>query len=325
MSLFVVRISHRPPPHSLCFLFLSNDDPNQPLGTDKATLIMIMEAANNRTKQQSMIHLVGFVPWKFKYVDAKHQGVATEWEMVQLLTAYNVFVDADACCLEAMANAAFFRLLPLSQPRFVQPAPLNRTTLQALGYLAADGKTVVPRLYSSFYVGDYDSAAWLYSQIRLKWDDPARGQVPLGWAVDPELYWRFPVAFEYLLSTQSAQDRLIVGDSGAGYINPTQLLPPRSPSNYPSGVQVWQQHNAPLYQLFDQRFSGFLLNGQSGSMTSAAELMYQNFSGRGAVDELGGLGSNDNHMDSNNFVVLVQQDLPGNGDVQAAAQAMAAR
>jgi hypothetical protein len=263
------------------------------------------------------------VPWAFKYVDAKHAGVATEWEMVRLISSYNVYVDADACCIQAMSNAAFYSQLPLAR-RYVQPAPSSPALLEQRGYINATTQAVKPRLYASFYVGDYDSAAWLYTQIKQRWDDPTRGQVPMGWAVDPELAWRFPVAFHYMLSSMTSNDRLIVGDSGAGYVNPTQLLAPRAPSGYSSAAQAWQQHNGALYQRFDQRFTGFLLQGDAGHMTREGEDMYQPFSGRGVVDELGPLGASGTHMRPNNLPVFVQQDLPSGG-AAAAAQTMAAR
>ena len=306
----------------------SNDDPHQPIGTDRSTLVYILEAANNVTgaptsPNPALIHLVGFVPWMFKYVDAKHAGVATEWEMVQLIAAYNVYVDADACCIQGMSNAAFYSQMPLAR-RYVQPAPSSPSQLAQRGYIDATTGQVVPRLYLSFYVGDYDSAAWLYSQIKQHWDDPARGQVPLGWAIDPELSWRFPVAFHYMLSNMTANDRLIAGDSGGGYTNPTQLLPPRKPSGYSSAEKAWQQHNAALYQRFDERFTGFLLNGNAGKLTPEGEQMYQPFSGRGVVDELGALGAAGTHMRPNNLPVFVQQDLP-QGNASAAAQVIAAR
>lgn len=51
--------------------------------------------------------------------------------------------------------------------------------------------------------------------------------VPLGWAVDPNLKERFPVVFDYIFNSLQPNDRLITGDSGAGYVNPTQLFVPR--------------------------------------------------------------------------------------------------
>jgi hypothetical protein len=56
-------------------------------------------------------------------------------------------------------------------------------------------------------------------------DDPKRGQVPIGWAIDSELSMRFPVIYKHLYETKTPNDYFISGDSGAGYLNPTLLLP----------------------------------------------------------------------------------------------------
>lgn len=68
----------------------------------------------------------------FKYITKDHGGVATEWQTVKITTAYNAYLDADACCvqvstlrqfslsvslieiLKAMANAAFYQHFPLA-------------------------------------------------------------------------------------------------------------------------------------------------------------------------------------------------------------------
>jgi hypothetical protein len=48
-----------------------------------------------------------------------------------------------------------------------------------MGFVDSNNK-VVRHNYIMFYVGDYDSAAWLYNVFKQKWDDPQRGEVPLG-------------------------------------------------------------------------------------------------------------------------------------------------
>jgi len=90
-----------------------------------------------------------------------------------------------------------------------------------------------------FYAGDFDSAAWLYSQLFPRWNDPARGSVPIAWPLDPALAVRFPLAFDFVFeqmgATQGTQsggaavqnDTIITGDSGAGYISPPMLLAAR--------------------------------------------------------------------------------------------------
>ncbi|KAL5493486.1 hypothetical protein EMCRGX_G014676 [Ephydatia muelleri] len=240
-----------------------NDDPRQPVGTDRNMLLQVLQSAYVQTKGSSMIHIGGFTPWAFKYTDGHsqhgHGGVETEWESVRVFTSYNAYVDADACCIGAMANAAFYQHFPLPVNMTQNPAPTMQQLMEK-GYIDADGK-VVPKNYCVFYAGDYDSAAWLYSQLRGLWDDPMRGQVPIGWAIDPELSLRFPVIFPYLYSTRTEADFFIAGDSGSGYLNPSQLLPPRQVSRIlKSGGQ-----------------------GLSGQITSEAEDLYTSFSPLGIV------------------------------------------
>lgn len=186
-----------------------------------------------------MIHIGGFTPWltntlwfwkserfsfrAFKYITNEHGGVATEWQTVEITSAYNAYLDADACCvqvscqqmlshcvhhvLQAMANAAFYQHFPL-QPKYLSfsqlqwhfnryqqnPAPTYDELVQK-GYIDSNGKVVTQtyvhfmillsylwtKMQIMFYVGDYDSAAWLYSEFKGNWDDSDRGSVPLGW------------------------------------------------------------------------------------------------------------------------------------------------
>ena len=75
-----------------------------------------------------------------------------------------------------------------------------------------------------------------------------RGKVPIGWAIDPELSLRFPVIFQYLYKSATQNDVFISGDSGAGYINPTQLIPPRAVSKIAtSGGPEWVAWNKEWY------------------------------------------------------------------------------
>lgn len=74
---------------------------------------------------------------------SKHQGVATEWQTSKLLSAFNAYVSADACCVDGMANAAFFAHFPL-QERYVQnPAPTPQQ-LEALGFYNTTTGKVAP-------------------------------------------------------------------------------------------------------------------------------------------------------------------------------------
>lgn len=232
------------------------------------------------------IHIGGFTPWAYKYVDKRHAGVATEWETVQLTSAFNAYLDADACCLANMANAAFFQHYPLHR-HYTQPGPPTLSQLQAQGYVDSAGR-VVPRLYYMFYSGDYDAAAWLYNRFNSTWNDTARGTVPIAWAVDPELALRMAPAFDMIYSQLAASDRVVTGDSGAGYLNPRGLYGDgrKEQSGLPDGRGAWQQHNMGYYRQFDVSFTGFVINGNWGKLTPTDEEVYAGFSPDGIVDQV---------------------------------------
>ena len=281
------------------------DDPDQPLGADKAELVAIFEDAYRCTQAEgyagpTMLHVGGFTPWWFKYTQdgpggakvSKHRGVETEWETMKLIGVYNAFDDGDACCVGAMANSAFYQHYPLPA-RLAQNAKPTVADLRTRGGLLRDDGSVEPRAYAMYYAGDYDGSAWLYNQIRKNFDDGTRANdrsgVPIGWAVDGELSMRFPVAFRWMYDRRTPSDFFISGDSGAGYLNPTLLFPDpttgrRGDSNVTaSGAPAWTAWNARWYDKFDVSFTGFLINGDAGPLTNESMAMYATFSPDGVV------------------------------------------
>ena len=98
-----------------------------------------------------------------------------------IVGAYNAFDDGDACCVGTMANSAMYMHYPL-QAKFKQNEKPTVATLKAKGLLGPDGRVATERAFAAYYAGDYDGAAWLYNQLLSRWDDPKRGQVPIGWA-----------------------------------------------------------------------------------------------------------------------------------------------
>eukprot|EP01065_Artemidia_motanka_P001885 TRINITY_DN10876_c0_g1_i1.p1 TRINITY_DN10876_c0_g1~~TRINITY_DN10876_c0_g1_i1.p1 ORF type:complete len:629 (+),score=121.55 TRINITY_DN10876_c0_g1_i1:49-1935(+) len=274
------------------------DDPTQPLGADKAEMVNIFYAAYLRTQApgytgEQMIHVGGFTPWWFKYTKdgpgcpkCKHGGVETEWETMNIIGSYNAFDDGDACCIGAVANAALFQHFPLAA-KLTQNAKPTTASLKERGYVDDSGK-VKPLAYAAYYAGDYDSAAWLYNQLKHFWDDPRRGEVPIGWAIDGELSMRSPHVFQYVYDTRTANDWFISGDSGAGYLNPTRLFPGpngrRGESNVTkAGDAAWKAWCTKWYNRFDVSFTGFLINGDAGHFTQQSLDMYQSFSPDGVV------------------------------------------
>ena len=260
-----------------------DDDRGQPPGTDAKTLRTMLAAACESSRG-GVIHIAGFTPWDQKYTShtgGKHDGVPTEWRYAEILSCYNAFMDADAPGLHAMANASVYRHFPLAD-RYPQTNRPTEATLRARGYLDGSGN-VSPRNYVAIYVGDYDSAAWLYQRLPAIWDDPARGQVPLGWAFNPALAERFPVGLAYTRATASPNDTFIAGDSGFGYLNPGYLVPPRKWSGLPSGLGAWEAVCREGYRRWDLRVTGFVIDGNAPPMSAAVKAAYARFSPGGVV------------------------------------------
>ena len=177
------------------------DDPRQPLGsTDRPSAGGAARIAG-RGVPNRMIKIGGFPPWPYKYTThggaGKHEGVPTEWEFTRLISQFNAYKEADAAGPGAMANASFFSHYPL-EDRYAQPnrKPTRRATGRRPGFSTRNGK-VAPRLFVGHYVGDYDAPSWLYKAVPAFFNDPERGQVPLGWAFNPNLADRAPQALAY--------------------------------------------------------------------------------------------------------------------------------
>lgn len=260
-----------------------DDDPNQPPGEDGRTLLELL-AASYEKAEGKMIHIGGFVPWDQKYTDftgRSRGGVATEWRMVEMASNFNAYVDADAAGLHAMANASFFQHFPLHD-RYPQRAKPSLADLRRQGLLGTDGRAA-RKPFVSIYVGDYDSSAWLYQMIPTRWDDPVRGEIPLGWAFNPNLADRFPVGMDYVRRTASENDTFVAGDSGAGYINPGSLEPPRKFSGLPSGLAAWVEHCKPYYRKWDLSITGFVIDGDAPPMNERIKRAYAEFCPDGVV------------------------------------------
>ena len=263
------------------------DDRGQRPGLDRETFMEILLSCYKASGGE-IIHVSGFTPWAIKYTDrpnvgGKHGGVATEWELIKLLSAYNGFLDADAIGIVSLANASVFTQCKLPD-RLIQNPPPTPKQLQAKGYIDSEG-VIAPLNYVYQYMGDYDSAAWIYNRLPSLWQDSVRGQIPAGWAFNPNLIERLPIAFDWFYDTKSPSDYFIAGDSGAGYVNPTQLLPPRKPSGLPSGADAWIKHNIRYYRKLNYRLTGFLINGSSGALTDESNRLYLPFSSEGILSQ----------------------------------------
>lgn len=263
------------------------DDPQQKPGTDATTLRSILATAASNSGGD-IIHIGGFVPWPWKYTNepgagSTHGGVDTEWRYAQIISSYNGIMDADAIGYSGMANASFYQHHPLDAVYPQNPRP-TLADLRSEGLLLEDGSVKPDHTYACFYMGDYDSAAWLNYHVPLWWQDPAHGEQLCTWAFNPNLDRRAPHVFHYVRKHQSPNDWFMFGDSGAGYLNPGGLVEPRE-SGLSSGLEAWVKHNQRYARRYDLDVTGFIIDGHSKPMGPEGMDAYMQFSPMGIVGQ----------------------------------------
>lgn len=260
------------------------DDPGQVPGTDLATFRRILLAMVTANRQQAMIAVFGFPPWAFKYSDSvsngwnagsRHDAVATEWKFGATITAYNGYMDADALGYSSFPNASFYQNYQVPAVVGQQEKP-NRERLIKEGVLTPDGR-LRPINYYAHYQGDFDAAAWVYWHFPKILADPARGTLPLSWAINPSLASRFPFGMHYL-RTHSAPGEVFVAGEAAGYLNPTLLQAPRPPPGLPDALDLWVAHNQQWYRQWDLSVTGFNIDGDAPPLNRRGIAAYRKFS-----------------------------------------------
>lgn len=73
------------------------------------------------------------------------------------------------------------------------------------------------KVYVSLILSDGDNAQYMQHVMKMWWEDPARGKVPIGWTADALVCDLDPAMLNYYWSTASSNDCLISGPDGAGY------------------------------------------------------------------------------------------------------------
>lgn len=86
------------------------------------------------------------------------------------------------------------------------------------------------RVYVTLTMSEGDNLQYDQHRMRSIWDDPNRGQVPINWSISPLLIDAGPSILAYFQGTQTANDFLVAGPSGAGYTYPGEWPPSALPS-----------------------------------------------------------------------------------------------
>ena len=301
-----------------------NDDPEQPMGCDLETLRGLLKAQALRAKEKNFI-IGGFPPWAWKYADPAHRfdapdgrrhPVHTEWEYSRMISSYGAIKDADALSFSGLANASFYRFYPLKD-RYPQTfrAP-SEAAVKAQGAVDADGK-VADRIHLTWYMGDYDAAAWLNHFSPQWWRDPSRGRTMCSWAFDPILAVRVPQAMDYVRTHAAETDYFMAGDNGFGYLMPSRLSAPRLDPELSDGWNAWRALNEDAYRRFDIRITGFIIDPRAATPDRRVAREYAKFSPDGFVLDEGQPTGSARVQDGVPYVKMYL-DLYGEPDAAAA-------
>ncbi len=230
-----------------------------------------------------LIKIWGFIPWYEKYtVDTggSHSAPDGEWESTWLFSYYAGYLQGGGgdAWGAALANVSVHRFAPKPAPANAPQLPTT-DELREKGYLLADG-TVNPDLtFVLLYAGDYDlvhpTLVALANWQRSTWDNPARGDIPLAWGINPGMEEEIPGVMSYLLATRTPNDFLVGANSGAGYANPQGI----------SRRYRWQWLNRTknYYRKYGIAVQGFLLNGRGYSLPPAWVARYAKLAPVGVI------------------------------------------
>ncbi|MBQ4065350.1 MAG: hypothetical protein IJD10_04560 [Clostridia bacterium] len=217
------------------------DDPDQKKGTDYNTLIKILDRVRVKNDGK-MCKLMGFPPWYMKYTTYRNRGsiepTTLEWNFASVLSYYNVVKEADAAQPAWMTNASVYCQYESTVETYENPKPEVTEVF--------DEKV----RYFTYYLGDYDSSAWLKGWAPTHFESDSRGQIPLMWAFNPNLSDRIPMVFDYIYENKTDLDYIITGNSGAGYVMPSYLRE----------IEPWIEYCKPYMEKFDMNMVGFIIN-----------------------------------------------------------------
>jgi hypothetical protein len=82
---------------------------------------------------------------------------------------------------------------------------------------------------------------------------------------------------------RTPHDFFVAGDSGAGYLNPGLLSPPRMHSGLPSGMATWERHCRRFFTQWDITLTGFVIDGFGPGLAPEGLDAYARFSPDGIV------------------------------------------
>lgn len=102
------------------------------------------------------------------------------------------------------------------------PAP-STAMRQRLRFTPANTRPELDRFYVCFMTSEGDTMKGPLPFFYDSWFDPARGEVPVNWGLNPLMAEFFPAMLQYYYDTATPADYFFVGCSGAGYCYPDHM------------------------------------------------------------------------------------------------------
>src|SRR5258708_6222713 len=109
-----------------------------------------------------------------------------------------------------LSNMEIWASVPVSSSS--EPVPAQKITPPQLD---------TRKIYISFTISEGDNLQYNQERLLNLWQDPARGNIPIGWTISPALIEAAPTIANYFRETATEKDALIAGPSGAGYMYPS--------------------------------------------------------------------------------------------------------
>jgi hypothetical protein len=106
-------------------------------------------------------------------------------------------------------------------------------------------------IYLAFTMSDGDNLQYMQHKMLQLWRDPARERVPLGWTIAPVIAQAAPVMAAYYANTVTANNELLAGPSGAGYMYPSRWPSDQLPAFLEQTGQLMRDMNLTLLEVLD--------------------------------------------------------------------------
>jgi hypothetical protein len=111
------------------------------------------------------------------------------------------------------------------------------------------------RIYVTLTMTEGDNLQYGQHRMRVIWDDPNRGKVPLNWSTQPLALDAAPLFLSYYQRTASSNDYLMGGPSGAGYAYPSDW-PSATLSRYTEQAARYTRRTGMPAQVILNRLNG---------------------------------------------------------------------